>query len=77
MTYALHKGAMIFGKYGGKEMYLGFLLPTPNVKPAINPRTECVIDIYTNTNLRKLKAEMMKAGKQLSQEDGINFIPAF
>jgi len=77
MTHALRKGAIIYSECGNKQLHIGFLLPTPNAEPVVNPKTEIVMDVYTSTNMRKLKTDIMESGKHLSQEDGIQFLPAF
>ncbi len=78
MAYKMHKGALILAKYSpDSPMYVGFLLPTAEAEPVINPAKEALMDVYTNTNLRRLKSEITKVGKRLAKEDGVSFIPNF
>jgi hypothetical protein len=78
MAYKAHKGALMARKYSpDSHMYIGFLLPTPEAEPVIDPAKEILIDVYESTNLRKLKREITKDGKSLAKEDGVRFIPNF
>lgn len=78
MAYKMHKGALILAKYSpDSPMYVGFLLSTAEAEPAIDPAKETLMDVYTNTDLRKLKSEITENGKRLAREDGVRFIPNF
>ncbi len=79
MAYKEFRGAIVLANYKGKKMYIGVIHPTSQLQElnGLDPKKEGIMEEFEGKRLEHVKEAIKERGDQLSNEDGLLFIPNF